>query len=97
MTIEAKLIDGPKRYGLPQKFSLTGAPRVAEQGAVVMVRANQFIGFAEGEGGRVEQPYYDLEPIEIAPGQTETVGILFANRDPKSRIVETAVYEVKGT
>jgi hypothetical protein len=97
MTIEAKLIEGPKGYGLPEHFSLTGASRASEQGAVVMVRANKFFGFAEGEGGRVEQPYYDLAPIEIKQGQTETVEILFNDKNPKKRTVQSAVYEITGT
>lgn len=97
MTIEAELFNGPEGYGLPKKFSITGASQTSEQGAEILVQGNHFVGFAEGEGGRIEMPYFNLAPIEIAPDQTAYVEIIFNNKDPKVRRVQTATYIVIGT
>lgn len=91
MTIEAKLIGSPNS-GLPTEFSLTGAPANEKQAAAVIVHDNKFFGFGKKEGGRVKLSY-SRNSIEIKPGQTEQVDILF----PEGKLTLSASYKVKGT
>lgn len=99
MTIEAKLKGGPVGYGLPLCFSMTGdqhASNSIDDGGAVFVRGNKFVGYAEGQGGRVETMDEQLgDQTEIQPNTTQNVRIYF--RDKSGKRLELAIYEVKGT
>ncbi len=95
MTIKAELQRGPRNYGLPSTFSMTGAAQ-SEEGAAVYVQGTKFVGSGENKGGYVELTF-DRGRVDIPAGKRKKVDIIFDSKDTNKRELKVASYIVTGS